>query len=162
MNEKQNELVNNNNIFIMRGLPGSGKNWWAEEQYNIDHIVSADEYFVKHVGESGEYNFDPLKLTEAHAYCHREFLKLLPTLGKSETVAVCNTNIKREEYMPYVMAARAFELTGDIVLVNMECNIETAVERNKHGVPPEKIEDMLEAFEHPRFHHPEQVSIKND
>lgn len=60
-------------VYIVRGLPGSGKSTFAKtlaKSLNIP-FWEADQFFYK----DGQYNFDPTKLGEAHAQCFENFCK---------------------------------------------------------------------------------------
>jgi len=48
-------------LYIVRGIPGSGKSTFAKT-LGGNHY-EADMYFI---GESGNYNFDPTKIKDAH------------------------------------------------------------------------------------------------
>lgn len=143
-------------IYIYRGIPGSGKNYHAENHIEADIIVDSDEFFM----EEGEYQFKPEQLTEAHTVCFRKWLEAIEKYARSaDSIAVCNTNITRAEYTPYVQAARAAGFKQNIRLVHCQCPIETAIERNIHGVPPHVIGRMDERFEKPHEHDPTQLSV---
>ena len=54
------------NLYIVRGLPGSGKSTFAKTLVGHDFLVcEADKYFMV----NGEYKFDVTKLKEAHESC---------------------------------------------------------------------------------------------
>ena len=76
-------VKSNNVIFIMRGLPGSGKSTIVKSMKNVyghfdSHkiaVCSADAYFMK----NGFYKFDASKLNDSHGECQlqvREAAKL--------------------------------------------------------------------------------------
>ena len=53
-------------LYIVRGLPGSGKSTFAEALVGSDFLVcEADKYFIV----DGEYKFDATKLRQAHEWC---------------------------------------------------------------------------------------------
>lgn len=138
-------------ILILRGLPGSGKNTFAEEHgYKV---VDSDSFFMV----DGEYRFDPSRLDESHAKCFHTYLKLLA--NDVRRIAVCNTNITRAQYTPYVLAARAMGRGDDLAMLHTRCDIETAIDRNIHNVPPHVIGAMNALFEVPEEYDPPQYSI---
>ena len=52
-------------LYIVRGLPGSGKSTFAEALVGSDFLVcEADKYFMV----DGEYKFDGSKLKDAHEW----------------------------------------------------------------------------------------------
>jgi adenylate kinase family enzyme len=60
----------NPTLFLVRGIPGSGKSTFAKHIWNEYAICEADKFF--HNKETGEYNFDPSRLKEAHEWCRNE------------------------------------------------------------------------------------------
>ena len=56
---------NMKNLYIVRGLPGSGKSTFAKSIAKPYQVFEADQYFMK----NGKYKFDPTKLKEAHNDC---------------------------------------------------------------------------------------------
>jgi len=52
-------------LFLVRGLPGSGKTSFASAIWNDYAVCEADKFFYD---KEGNYNFDGSKLKEAHAW----------------------------------------------------------------------------------------------
>jgi len=152
-------------VVILRGLPGSGKSHFAQILNNeVDgfvRVVSADDYFTT----KGHYDFDPRKLSEAHAQCFKKYL--MHVIGTSElawgepivsnsfdkemVLIVDNTNINRWEISPYLQAAVAFKMPA--VIYTVQCDTKRAYERNIHKVPERAFDIMLKNLveETPRF-----------
>jgi predicted kinase len=126
----------------MRGLPGAGKSTWVRRNHPDAHICSADSFFV---GEDGEYRFDGDRISEAHAWCLRNFAEVMASIEEDGNltpgvVVVDNTAIRAWEISPYYNLARAYG--HDVKIIHIRCDIPTAHERNIHGVPLERIEKM--------------------
>ncbi len=52
-------------LYIVRGIPGSGKSTFAKQLVGADFLVcEADKYFMV----DGEYKFDATKLKQAHDF----------------------------------------------------------------------------------------------
>lgn len=126
-------------VKIMRGLPGSGKSTYIKENYNETYtaICSADNYFIN---DRGEYKFDVTKLNEAHVSCMRNYLIkiMFPT---TDLIIVDNTNIRPEEYTPYIQVALAMGI-DDIEIIEFRGDPNVASNRNSHNVPYDKIMEM--------------------
>lgn len=135
-------------VTILRGLPGSGKSTLIAKEFPDATVVSADHYFVD---EAGVYRFDPARLKDAHGACLREFIHHVRG-GNPRTIVVDNTNVCAWEMAPYAATAQAYGYEFEIVTI--ECDVETALKRNVHGVPEETIRrmaDRLKTEELPPF-----------
>ena len=52
-------------LTLVRGLPGSGKSTFANWIWNEYAVCEADKFFYD---KEGNYNFDAIKLREAHEW----------------------------------------------------------------------------------------------
>ena len=130
-NEPQEAL----RLYVIRGLPGSGKSSLAKELI-IDHgkVFSADDYFER----SGQYIFNPAKLPEAHDECRENVRKAMES--KCPKIAIHNTFSKRWEAEPYFALAKKFGYSVSVI----ECQSNFG---NIHNVPNDKILKMIERWE---------------
>ncbi len=101
------------NLTIIRGLPGSGKTTMAYSLADHDRgdvVVEADLFFEN---ESGEYNFDQSKLTEAHNWCREQ---VIAALREGKRVFVSNTFTTFSELRPYFdIAKNMFGITPTVI-----------------------------------------------
>ena len=121
-------------MYIVRGLPGSGKTTLARRI--AEKVFAADDFFYELGG--GTYDFDPKRLGEAHAACQVNTEAAL--MSAIESVAVANTFTQSWEAEPYYKMA---EKHGYSVFV-IECQSDFG---NVHDVPPEAIEKMAARWE---------------
>lgn len=120
------------NLFVLRGIPGSGKSTYAKSQEGAV-ICSADDFFIQ---PDGTYAYDKAKIQLAHDFC---FKKCHDALHAGEqTVIIDNMNASAWEISPYVMLGRNFGYTVEIL--NFPCDNDTAATRNIHNVPIKDIE----------------------
>lgn len=117
-------------LYLIRGIPGSGKTTYAKTLGIEDHY-EADMWF----DENGGY--DPEKMKDAQAWCQRKAIEAMQ-LGRD--VVVSNTFTRLWEMEPYKREARRNDYK--IVEKVMEGRFE-----NVHGVPAEKVREMEERFE---------------
>lgn len=138
-------------MYIMRGLPGSGKSTFIKnipglKEYNIfstDNLVEGDykEFFDS---MKKNENFQPL------ADLHRQnFLGAVTAMEFGESpIVIDNTNIKKEFVKPYVVAAKKYGY--DIRLIDLGTGGLTTEElaaRNTHHVDEETLNTMLQDYE---------------
>lgn len=158
-------------VFIMSGVPGSGKSFHAQTFAAAQHargyegiIFSADHWFMPDLlGDVGitfkdagsqlyenaknNYHFDPKHLAAAHQECMISYIEELTELQGRKTpfsIVVDNTNIHSYEIAPYYSVAEAFNAKVEIIRV--ESDITQCLLRNTHDVPENTIYRMYGAF----------------
>lgn len=120
-------------VILLRGISGSGKSTWIKNNKPQATVVSADHLFIQ---SDGSYEFDQARLGEAHQKCFKAFIEALQK--GSELIIVDNTNVTAWEMSPYIIGARAFGATVEILTI--ECDPEVAIAR-KDWVPPQKVRE---------------------
>ena len=125
-------------LYIVRGVPGSGKSTFAKRLVGDDFLVcEADKYFVDK--ETGEYNFDLTKIKDAHQWC-QGFVKTDMVLEYPKIV-VSNTFTQEWEMQPYIdMAKEHNYMVFTIIVENVHGG------KNIHNVPDDRIKQMKERF----------------
>jgi hypothetical protein len=125
-------------LFILRGLPGSGKSTVAST-LGVP-VASADDFFM----EGGEYKFDRFKLPQAHADCQARVKRAL----SEGSCAVANTFTEGWEFGPYLTIAE--EAGARIVVIDTYDGGMTDGElaaKNVHKVPLAAITAMRARWE---------------
>jgi len=117
-------------LYLIRGLPGSGKTTLAH-RLSLDrhHCFAADDWFSR----NGNYKFDPSQIGQAHESC-RNAVEAVMT-GGTGPIAVHNTFSQPWEAEPYWLLAEQYEY--DVFVI--EC--QNAFE-NTHNVPLQQIDAM--------------------
>lgn len=116
-------------LYLIRGLPGSGKTTLANRLAGQANVFSADDWFTL----GGTYHFDPAKLSQAHESC-RNAVESVMKQGRGP-IAVHNTFSQPWEAEPYWLLAENYEY--DVFVI--EC--QNAFE-NTHNVPLQQIDAM--------------------
>jgi len=137
-------------LVIMRGIPGAGKSTKAKSLvgkgkiHSTDDVIEAggdyNEFFAKMIA-----NKDFTPLSRAHS---TNLNNAIASMKAGVTpVIVDNTNIKQNEPKAYVIAALEMGYAdNNIKFVDIgSAGLEAAelAKRNSHGVPLEKIEQMI-------------------
>ncbi len=117
-------------LYMIRGVPGSGKSTYARSLNIPDHF-EADMWF----DQNGGYNSNKIK--QAHSWCLSQALE---SMREGRSVAVSNTFIRLWEMKPYLEAAKHFGYEVEEITMNGRWP-------NIHAVPESKVREMLNRFE---------------
>lgn len=154
-------------IVIMRGLPGSGKSTLVQtlrEKLAAEHgvqssVASADSFFED---SEGNYNFDPMKLGEAHEACYQSFFEFCDLMvwfrdrknvEARDVLFVDNTNLQLFEVSPYIALAKKFKVMTHIVEMCPSENESWGLysrlcyDRQTHGVSLETFRRMVDSIQ---------------
>lgn len=114
---------NPNIMYIIRGIPGSGKSELAltlASNYHNDRfgvVCEADKFMVD---AYGNYKFDKDKLKEAHRQC---FLKALDAAcWGANNIIISNLNIDGWEYTKYLHLAFIFDMNIQVITLDSTFN----------------------------------------
>ena len=118
------------NLYLVRGLPGSGKTTFAKS-LGIPHHFEADMYMEKHGGFSREL------LSDAHEWCQ---IAAEDAMSKGEDVVVSNTFTEKWEMAAYKKHAIVHGYTVFEIIMNGNF-------KSVHNVPEKTIERMKRRFE---------------
>ena len=125
-------------LYLIRGVPGSGKSSLASQLFGagvVDDVFEADTYFYD---TAGNYNFDASQLGAAHLQCQKDTDR---ALYRGVDVAVSNTSTTEKEVEIYRKIAADNGAKFISLVVETRHN-----NKNIHGVPDEKIEQMRKRF----------------
>lgn len=127
-------------LFLIRGLPNSGKTTVAQAIVGLENCFAADDYFemlasklnCTYAQAFADYRAN---IHLAHQHCQNNVraamsINLFP-------IAVHNTFTKHKELQPYVDLAKEFGYRVHIITVEKSHDGD-----NGHNVPPEVIEKM--------------------
>jgi len=142
----------NQELIVMRGIPGAGKSTEAKKRlaegviHSTDDLIEAtgdyDGHFAKMV-KSGDWS--------AHSIMHNNnYINAKNSMADGVSpVIIDNTNIKANEAKKYVEAALRIGLSeNNIHFVDVGdggCTAGVLAERNTHNVPLETIERMIKS-----------------
>ena len=134
------------NVFIMRGIPMSGKTTWVTRQLKDLHhsayeVCSADHFYID---AQGAYNFKPENIGQAHDQCLNDFIDAIAD-RTTESVFVDNTNLSAWEIAPYYRLAEFHK--HKVEIIRTCCTFEAAMKRpNIHGVPADRLWYMYQTL----------------
>lgn len=121
-------------LIVIRGLPGSGKNTFAE-LFNAP-VCCADDYLYN---EDGEYIWTVPRVQRAHMICQSKCKRLLQ--DGEPLVFVANTNIKARDVKGYTKMGDQYGYKVFSIIVENRTN-----NKNVHNVPDETVEKMRKNF----------------
>jgi predicted kinase len=132
-----------NILFIIRGVPGSGKSSLAEHLWSSYVICEADKYFYD---KEGNYNFDATKLGEAHKWCQSQVEIMMKDNQVNKQyypeIVVSNTSTTEKELQPYLDLADKYGYkVVSLIVENRHSG------KSVHNVPSEVIDKMRNRFE---------------
>lgn len=126
----------NKTLFLLRGLPGSGKTTLA--QTIADGLFAADDFF--HDPETGAYNFDASKLGIAHRQCQDNCENAMQHGFRK--IAVHNTFTTVKEMQPYYELAKLYGyVVHSLIVENRHGG------QNVHSVPEAAMDRMERRFD---------------
>ena len=126
-----------NTLYLIRGLPGSGKSTYAKNLLNSitspTILLEADMYhYINNI-----YNFDPSRLADAHDWCRTNTNIFL---NNGHNVIVANTFVSHVEIDPYIEIANNLKIPYKI----FKC---TGEFKSIHNVPEHIIENMKKRWQ---------------
>lgn len=128
-----------NNVIIIRALPGSGKSEFAKllAGGDVSKICEADQFMVN---KDGEYDFNPKRLGYCHNQCMEKFKDLIHC--GEPLIVVSNTSTTEREFKAYKEYAETNGYRVTVVVVeNRHGN------KSVHDVPEEAMGKMRERFQ---------------
>ena len=128
-------------MYIMRGLPGSGKSHIAHTLGG--RVFSTDDFFTTDDG----YDFEPTQIGQAHLWNQQRVETAM--MAGVPTIVVDNTNIMYWEMKPYIQYAdkHGYEIEWVEAQSEWAWNAEECAKRNQHGVPLTVIQNMLAKYQ---------------
>ena len=138
-------------IYIISGIPGSGKTTLAHLIAGEENTLEADK-FPGLYSADGSFNGGTIVdgkplIVHAHQWCQDQCRKLL--LEKANVICVSNTSTQRWEAEPYYQLANQFNYSIQRVSLFLGGRTrEELSKRNVHNVPLRVINNMTLRYQH--------------
>jgi len=117
-------------LYLVRGLPGSGKSTFARMISN--HVCEADDY---HLLSTGEYDWKPENVHASHVWCKNRCERFMQK--NKPRIVVSNTSTTDKELNPYIDMALKYEyIVISVVVENRHEGVSI------HEVPSDTITTM--------------------
>ena len=121
-------------LYIIRGLPGSGKSTFARTKFpSLLHV----ENDMVHIDDKGNYKFDPKRTSESMEFCMDTV-----SLAMKHNVSVVVTNVFVSK-----RAINAYRAIAEAHNYNFKVYRLTSDFGNVHNVPISVLQSMKEKFE---------------
>jgi predicted kinase len=131
-------------MYVMIGLPGSGKNYYIEKFLSTVLTISRDDIRTK-IGIKGE---KPQGNKEQEEYVTQIFNdEVIKCCKEQKDFVINNTNVKRQYRDGYKRLVKQYN--PKVVYILMETNIKTCKERREGLMPMSVIDNMSKNFEYP-------------
>lgn len=131
-------------LTVIRGLPGSGKTYFANlcVGMGMGVNIATDDYFMV----DGQYCFDGDKLHQAHQW---NIWRCEQLMKAGKDVIVSNTCTVWKEVKPYFELAQKYQYKIDVMEpgTQWQHDLNTCFEKNTHNVPFDVIQKMSDRWE---------------
>lgn len=134
-------------LYVLRGLPGSGKSTKAKELAgDTTNIFSTDDFFIN--PKNGKYEFDPKLIHQNHSLNVKRTEEAM--VNGVTPIVVDNTNIKFYEMKRYIILAQkyGYEVEFHEPDTPWARDAEELAKRNTHGVPQHSIQRMIDRWDY--------------
>lgn len=121
-------------LYIIRGLPGSGKSTYARKTYPYLPLYEADDFFTNQSTYNWSYSF----IKQAHKLC---LLNATKELYHHNSVVVANTFTTIKEMQPYLDLEKTFPYIKIHVIEML------GKYKSIHNVPEKTLQHMADRWE---------------